>query len=72
MLLDISFCGDCGVSICKVGHAPMFDGHVLVLAGTLDSKDGLEEAKPDAELYVKERVGWQAGMEGVGQMTEFS
>lgn len=35
------------------------EGVVIVLAGTLDG-EGLEQAKPEAELWNKRRVSWFA------------
>lgn len=72
MKMQISFCGDCGVNISKVGDHEAFKGLVVIQAGTLDDQDALEDAAPAAELYVKDRVKWIPALGGVGQMQEFS
>ena len=45
------------------------NGMRIVFAGTLDDVD---LGKPEAELWVRCRVGWLAPVEGAAQMQEFT
>ena len=73
MTLTYSFCGNCGVTLSKVGDAEAFKGVVIVQAGTMNEGEDFEGmAAPEVELYTKERVGWLPALEGRGQMREFS
>ncbi|KAJ5371901.1 hypothetical protein N7517_003907 [Penicillium concentricum] len=56
MKLTINFCSKCGCYIYKTHEK--FPGMVVILAGTLDAPDALEQAKPEAELYSQHRVRW--------------
>lgn len=67
--LTVNFCDNCGCSIYKMHDS--FPGNAIILAGTLDEPDGLEQAKPDAELYTKHRVPWLSSLEGAKQKMEF-
>lgn len=71
MTLTIHLCADCGSTIYKTGSLALFDGVVIVQAGTLDA--GLESpGPPGVELFVKDRIGWVEGVRGVGQMQGFT
>lgn len=70
MKMVFSFCGDCGVTVSKIGDHEAFKGLVLIQAGSLDGGDGVEEAVPAAELYVKDRVSWVSAVDGSGQIRE--
>lgn len=67
--LTVNFCGECGCAIYKTHES--FPGKVVVLAGTLDSLGGLEQSKPEAELFAKHRVSWLSGLDWAEQKTEF-
>lgn len=56
MKLTVNFCNKCGSTIYKTHEK--FPGMVVILAGTLDEPDALEQAKPEAELYYQYRVKW--------------
>ena len=71
MTLTYSFCGNCGCTISKVGDLDAFKGIVIVQAGSLDDIHGIENADPQAELYVSRRVPWLPALDGKGQMAEF-
>lgn len=71
MKMEFSFCAGCGVNVYKTGDHDAFKGLVIVQAGTLDNKDGIRNARPAAELYVKDRVSWVPEFLGVGQIQEF-
>ena len=64
-------CDKCYCTIYK--KASGFPGQVVVFAGTLDGEDSLleNEAKPDAELWIKYRVAWQPALEGAMQCEGF-
>lgn len=67
--LTIYFCGDCGSTIYKTHE--LFPGSVVVLAGTLDDANGLEQAKPQVELFTKRRPSWLPGLSWAEQKDEF-
>lgn len=67
--LTINFCDNCGCVIYKTHES--FPGSVVALAGTLDEPDGLEQAKPDMELWTKHRVSWLSSLQGAEQKLEF-
>ena len=71
MILTYSFCGNCGVTVSKIGDAEAFKGIVIVQAGTLDDTSGIDGAAPQAELWTSRRVPWLSAMNGAGQMKEF-
>jgi hypothetical protein len=73
MILTLNFCTNCGTMVYKEADSEMFKGVMLVQAGTLDGAEmGLGDVKLGAELYVKQRVGWLKGLDGVAQLQEFS
>jgi hypothetical protein len=72
MDLTIFFCGDCGTVTYKELDADMFQGTVIVQAGTLDDMNALNQAQPDEELYIKHRASWLPKIPSAGQMQEFS
>ena len=67
--LTVNFCDDCGCAIYKTHES--FPGNAIVLAGTLDEPEALEQAKPEAELFTKHRVQWLSSLEGAKQKMEF-
>jgi hypothetical protein len=69
MELTINFCPNCGCMIYKTHE--LFPGKVVVFAGTLDDPDGLENSKPEAELFSKRRVRWLPGLSWAEQKEEF-
>ncbi len=66
--LTLSFCERCGTTCFKT--ADNMEGVVIVLAGTLDG-EGLEQAKPEAELWNKHRVSWLPELKSAMQMDGF-
>ncbi|KAJ5387259.1 hypothetical protein N7509_009800 [Penicillium cosmopolitanum] len=69
MKLEITFCGECGCTIYKTHES--FPGKIIILAGTLDNLDGLEESTPEQELFVKHRASWLTSLDGAEQKLEF-
>lgn len=67
--LTFSFCDNCGCTVYKAHES--FPGSVVVLAGTLDEPDALEQAKPEMELWTKHRVSWLSSLPGTEQKVEF-
>lgn len=63
------FCAECGCAIYKTHGS--FPGCVIVLAGTLDGPEVLEQCKPEAELFSKYRVSWLVGVDGAEGKPEF-
>ncbi|KAB8228004.1 Mss4-like protein [Aspergillus alliaceus] len=72
MKLTTHFCENCGSLLYKVGDREEFKGAVIVLAGTLDDEEEFEKAKPEAEFFVKHRVGWWPELGDAMQLGEFS
>ncbi|KAB8276382.1 ankyrin repeat-containing domain protein [Aspergillus minisclerotigenes] len=71
MNLTTRFCENCGSLLYKTGDREGFEGAVIVLAGTLDNTEEFEKAKPEAEFFVKHRVGWWPGLGFATQLKEF-
>ncbi|KAJ5669295.1 hypothetical protein N7462_010365 [Penicillium macrosclerotiorum] len=67
--LTINFCGECGGTVYKTHES--FPGSIIILAGTLDDPDGLEQSKPSQELFSKHRVSWLSGLSWAEQKQEF-
>lgn len=67
--LTVYFCGDCGSTLYKTHE--LFPGKVVVLAGTLDDAEGLEQAKPQVELFTKHRASWLPVLSWADQKDEF-
>jgi hypothetical protein len=57
--------GNCGTTLYSICEA--LPGVHVVKAGTLDSIDGLDESKPQAELFTLHRVNWVHVVEGAEQ-----
>ena len=70
MPLRVSFCGDCGVALCKLADDEKFKGSVIVFTGTLDDEGEALGKTPQAELWTKYRVDW-VGKVGSGEMMQF-
>jgi hypothetical protein len=71
--LKTHFCGECGTFVSKEGVGENeFPGLMIVNAGTVDG-DGVFEkmGPPQAELWVKHRVGWEGERQGVMQCAGF-
>jgi hypothetical protein len=73
MTLTTHFCSNCGTCLYKEADSEQFKGTVIIQAGTLN-KGGMEldDVKPAAELWVKQRVPWLEDMKGVAQLQEFA
>ncbi|KGO77599.1 Glutathione-dependent formaldehyde-activating enzyme/centromere protein V [Penicillium italicum] len=69
MKLTVHFCGNCGCTIYKTHEK--FPGMVVILAGTLDEPDALEQSKPEAEFYSQYRAGWVPKFGWAEQRVEF-
>lgn len=69
MKLIIHFCDNCGCAIYKIHES--FPGKAIVLAGTLDGPEELEQAKPELEFYTKHRAAWLSSLNGATQRMEF-
>jgi hypothetical protein len=67
-----NFCGDCGGVIGKSQTGgDEFKDLVIVFAGTLDGKEGIENiGKPEAEIWVTHRAPWVKPVEGVEAQAE--
>ncbi|KAJ5637446.1 hypothetical protein N7490_007325 [Penicillium lividum] len=72
MDLTLNFCENCGITIYKTATLNIFDGVIVLLAGTVDEGQGVEKAKPERELWVKYRGDWLPPLEGVAQDQEFA
>ncbi|KAF2196139.1 DUF636 domain protein [Delitschia confertaspora ATCC 74209] len=59
------FCGDCGSTIWDL--SANFKSSVVLNAGTLDDKDALNKAKPQAEVFTRSRVDWLTEIPGAEQ-----
>src|SRR5437773_12281793 len=63
------FCGDCGTTVSKVvGGIDLLKDRVVVMGGTLDEGQGLENTSVETELYVSTRAGWLKEIEGSRQV----
>lgn len=56
MKLTVNFCDNCGRAVRKKTDHELFKRAVVLVAGTLDIPDELEQAKPELELYTNYRV----------------
>lgn len=54
------FCGDCGCPLWGIGG---FGPNLVVRAGILDG-NGLENAKPQLEVFAERRLTWLTEVEG--------
>jgi hypothetical protein len=68
--ITLHFCGDCAGVIYKEMGGSGFAGLVIVHAGTIDDVKAMDEAKPMAELYVKNRTSWFPKLENTIQVEE--
>lgn len=59
------FCGDCGSTLWRQGE--LFGENRIIKAGTLDMGITLEDARPVAEIYVRNRPSWVAPIPGATQ-----
>ena len=67
--MRVSFCGDCGVALCKLADDEKFRGSVIVFTGALDDEGEMLGKIPQAELWTKYRVDW-TGQVGSGVMMQ--
>jgi len=72
MTLTIHFCSNCGSVLYKEGDADAFKGTVIVQAGSIDDGVKLDNVKPAAELFVKQRAPWLGALGGTEQFQAFS
>ncbi|CAG9996023.1 unnamed protein product [Clonostachys byssicola] len=70
-ILTSHFCGDCGTTLFRECYddPSAFGGAVILKLGVLDAEQRsvLDDAKPTAELFVGQRVGWVTPIEGAEQ-----
>jgi hypothetical protein len=71
MHLTLHFCGNCGCLLYKTADRKEFEDGVIVLAGTLDDPQALDDAKPEAEFFVKERPSWWPALDDAKQLQGF-
>lgn len=71
MKLTVHFCDNCGTAVYKKADHDLFRGCVVLLAGTLDDQNGLEQAKPEMELFTKYRAPWLKRLDWATQKEEF-
>ncbi|GIJ85585.1 hypothetical protein Asppvi_004444 [Aspergillus pseudoviridinutans] len=71
MHMTLHFCGNCGSLLYKTADRKEFEGGVIVLAGTLDDPRALDDAKPEAEFFVKHRASWWPALADAKQLQEF-
>jgi len=60
------FCGDCGSTLFRTSKT--FGENKVVKAGVMDDADALDKAKPGAELYKENKVGWVPDTAGAAQL----
>lgn len=72
MHMTLHFCETCGCPLYKTADRPEFEGDVIILAGTLDDPRAFDDAKPHAELYVKDRASWLPALGDAKQLQEFA
>lgn len=71
MHMTLHFCEACGCLLYKTADRKDFEGGVIVLAGTLDDPHALDDAKPEAEFFVKDRASWWPALGDVKQLQGF-
>lgn len=72
MNLTIYFCENCSSRLYKEADAAEFQGIVLIQAGTLTDLAGLDDAQPEAELWVKYRARWSPTVKNAMQLEQFA
>ncbi|RHZ53848.1 uncharacterized protein CDV56_107558 [Aspergillus thermomutatus] len=72
MHLTLRFCGTCGCPLYKTADRQEVEGGVIILAGTLDDPRALDDAKPEAEFFVKDRASWWPALADAKQLPEFT
>lgn len=71
MKLTVNFCDNCGSTIYKIADHELFRGNAVVQAGALDDPQGLEQAKPELEVYTKYRAPWLPNLDWAMKKPEF-
>ncbi|KAJ5779185.1 hypothetical protein N7457_006905 [Penicillium paradoxum] len=71
MDITVFFCGNCGSTIYKKATEQTFYGLIILLAGTVDEGEGVEQAAPEREFWVKHRAKWVQPVVGALQDQEF-
>lgn len=71
MKITVNFCDNCGCAAWKKADHELFKGAVVLLAGTLDDPELLEQAKPEVELYTKYRASWLPKIDQIMETSEF-
>jgi hypothetical protein len=71
MHLTLHFCGNCGCLLYKTADRKEFEDGVILLAGTLDDPQALDDAKPEAEFFVNERPSWWPALDDAKQLQGF-
>ncbi|KAF9886726.1 hypothetical protein FE257_011103 [Aspergillus nanangensis] len=72
MHMTTHFCSECGCVLYKTADRKDFQDDVIVLAGTLDDPNALDEIKPSAEFFVRERASWWPALDGARQLGGFT
>ena len=68
--LTISFCGDCGSSLCKTADSDKFRNMTIVFTGALDDSGETLGKAPQAEIWTKHRIDW-VNKVGNGEMMQY-
>ncbi|KAL1966396.1 hypothetical protein VTN77DRAFT_4538 [Rasamsonia byssochlamydoides] len=64
-----NFCGNCGSTLYRMTTALADgDGMAAVMIGCVDGMQMMEEAKPEKEVFVRNRPKWMAPVEGAEQV----
>ncbi|CAI6049325.1 unnamed protein product [Clonostachys chloroleuca] len=69
IIVDYSFCPDCGTIMTKQSDKEDFKPFYIVQAGTVDGDE--TKKKPDVEFWVSRKVDWVQPVQGVEQMVQF-
>ncbi|KAL1629200.1 hypothetical protein SLS56_005535 [Neofusicoccum ribis] len=59
------FCGDCGSTLWR--ESETFGDARIIKVGVIDGASAMEDAKPAAELFVRDRVSWVPAIAGLEQ-----
>lgn len=64
-MVTLSFCGDCGSTLWS--ESSIVHDTKTIKIGTLDSDETLEDAKPQLEIFVRNRPSWLAAVTDASQ-----